>query len=54
MCDGAVKFISETIEFNNNGAGGGASNSEFKAAKAGMGTYQLLGVRNDQMPAQVP
>ncbi len=54
MCDGAVKFISETIEFNNNGAGGGASDNEFNNAKAGMGVYQLLGVRNDGIPARVP
>ena len=53
MCDGAVKFISENIEFNNNGAGGGASNNAFNN-KAGMGVYQLLGVRNDGIAAQVP
>lgn len=44
LCDGAVKFISETIEFNNGGLSGGV----YTASQ--LGTYNKLGIRDDGQP----
>ncbi|TWT32891.1 DUF1559 domain-containing protein [Blastopirellula retiformator] len=50
--DGAVKFISETIAFNNGGAtpidgSGGFNDSVANGTPADYGVYQRLGIRND-------
>jgi prepilin-type N-terminal cleavage/methylation domain-containing protein len=48
MCDASVQFITEDIQFNNNGADPTAlSESEFNNKAAGMGAYQWLGVIDD-------
>lgn len=44
LCDGAVKFISETIEFNTGGLSGGVY------TPSQLGTYNKLGIRNDGQP----
>jgi prepilin-type processing-associated H-X9-DG protein len=52
MCDGAVRFVSENINWSNGGAT--YTNSEDPAGtltdtqKAALGTYQRLGIRNDE------
>lgn len=50
MCDGSVRFITETITFNN----GGLTESQITNKgtnptlnKSALGVYQLLGIRND-------
>ena len=57
LVDGSVRFISETIEFSNNGrpaaVGGGDAAAYTKltlAAAPGMGVYQHLGMRKDRQP----
>lgn len=53
LCDGSVRFVSETISSNNAGIADTGSNnhapaiSAFNNEKQKLGTYQLLGVRND-------
>lgn len=44
------QFISETIEFDNNGCS--ADVDCVDSAAQGMGTFQLLGIRNDRVPIQ--
>jgi prepilin-type processing-associated H-X9-DG protein len=51
--DGSVRFIPETIEFNNGGVHDqDDSHSDFAqaAAQGAVGTYQLLGVKDDGRP----
>ncbi len=54
FADGSVHFISDTIESNSGGVSptNSGNHTDFvQAAKAGnVGTYQLLGVRNDGQP----
>ena len=54
FADGSVHFIAETIEFDNAGLtdGNSGNHSDFvQAASQGLvGTYQLLGVKNDGQP----
>jgi len=55
MCDGSVRFISETIEFNNGSANGGNNGyNNFNNSLNVLGIYQLLGVIDDERPIQVP
>ncbi len=55
MCDGSVRFISETIEFNNGTAAGGNSGyNNFNNSIDVLGTYQLLGVIDDEQPVELP
>lgn len=51
FCDGSVRFISETVDFNNGSADRFDSTSDTlltKAEKAELGVYQCLGIRDDQ------
>jgi prepilin-type N-terminal cleavage/methylation domain-containing protein len=48
LCDGAVRFISETIEHNRDGIDGFADPTP--ANIANFGTYQHLGMRSDGQP----
>ena len=48
LADGSVKFISETIDFNNQGLD---LNFADPFPVDGLGIYQRLGVRNDGLPA---
>jgi prepilin-type processing-associated H-X9-DG protein len=53
FCDGSVRFISETIDFNNGSANRFDSTSDTlltDAEKAELGVYQRLGVRDDERP----
>lgn len=52
MCDGACRFISDAIDFDNNAVDVTRSDPVELAANeaAGMGVYQLLGIRNDGQP----
>jgi len=55
LCDGSVRFVSETIPHNNRGVDAAPADSSqwqslFNAEKGNMGVYQWLGVRNDGMP----
>jgi prepilin-type processing-associated H-X9-DG protein len=54
FADGSVHFVSETIESNSGGVSptnSGDHSDLVQAAEAGnVGTYQLLGVRNDGQP----
>ncbi len=53
FCDGSVRFLSETIDFNNGSADRYDSKSDTlltKAEKAELGVYQCLGVRDDHRP----
>jgi len=58
MCDGSVRFISDTIEKNNGGvAGAPATDTAWNNAlntlqqnRFQMGVYDLLGIRNDGVP----
>jgi len=50
FCDGSVKFISDLIEFDNNGADWTANDTDLNNSKSGMGVYQLLGMRADNVP----
>ena len=46
LCDGSVRFVTDTIEFSN---GGVTVNNNYAAPNvAGLGTYQLLGIRDDR------
>jgi prepilin-type N-terminal cleavage/methylation domain-containing protein len=48
MCDGAVKFISENIEFGNGGAPFNQANPQAGYNKNNIRAYQRLGIRNDR------
>ena len=53
FCDGSIRFISETIDFNNGSADPFDSNSDTlltESEKAELGVYQQLGVRDDNRP----
>jgi prepilin-type processing-associated H-X9-DG protein len=53
LVDGSVRFIPETIEFNTGGVHDqNDSHSDFvqAAAHGAVGTYQLLGVKDDGRP----
>ncbi len=53
FCDGSVRFISATIDFNNGSGDRFDSTSDTlltKAEKAELGVYQRLGVRDDERP----
>ena len=58
FCDGSIRFISETIDFNNGSADRLDSNSDTlltESQKAELGVYQRLGVRDDERPiSRVP
>lgn len=59
FCDGSVQFISENIEFDNNGVsngwfGGDTVYKDIYDKAYGMGVYQLLGVRDDGQTVQLP
>ncbi len=48
LCDGAVRFVSETVDFDT--AGVGATASPTAAEVTNMGTYQHLCMRDDGQP----
>ncbi len=59
FCDGSVQFISEDIEFENNGTpngwfGGDGVRDQIYQNASGMGVYQLLGVRDDGQTVSLP
>ncbi|TWT39467.1 DUF1559 domain-containing protein [Blastopirellula retiformator] len=59
FCDGSVQFISENIDFDNNGAangwfGGDALHADIYTKADGMGVYQLLGIRDDGAVVSLP
>jgi prepilin-type processing-associated H-X9-DG protein len=48
MCDGSVRFIKETIDFDNGGlTDAQIVNSRPALTPSAMGAYQLLGIRDD-------
>ena len=53
FCDGSVTLISETIEYNNAGCGRGWNNANRNCLINNghlLGTFQLLGMRKDEVP----
>ena len=59
FCDGSVQFISENIEFDNNGVsngwfGGNSVHADIYTNAQGMGVYQLLGIRDDGQTVSLP
>jgi len=59
FCDGSVQFISEHIEFDKNGVangwyGGDSVHADIYSSAAGMGVYQLFGIRDDGQTVQLP
>jgi hypothetical protein len=46
LCDGSVRFVSDSVAFSN---GGVTVNNNYAApVMESLGTYQLLGIRNDR------
>ena len=55
LCDGSVRFVAETIDYSNGGlTEAQIINNNPAIPYANLGTYQLLGIRNDGEPADVP
>jgi prepilin-type processing-associated H-X9-DG protein len=52
LCDGAVRFVSETIRFNNAGVVDFATPIKIATIAADLGTYQKLGIMDDDQPVE--
>lgn len=55
FCDGSVKFVPETIDFSNGGlTEANINNSSPVIPINNLGMYQLLGIRDDGRPVELP
>ena len=50
LCDGSARFVSELVEFDNDGRGSGATRTQILNRADTMGVYQRLGMRDDRQP----
>ena len=55
LCDGSVRFLAETIDFSNGGlTEAQITNSSPSISFNNLGTYQLLGIRDDGIAVELP
>jgi prepilin-type processing-associated H-X9-DG protein len=52
MCDGAVRFVSENIRFDNAGVTDFTTPVPIRTIAADLGTYQRLGIVDDEQPVE--
>lgn len=52
LCDGSVRFVSENIRFNNAGIIDFTTPVKLRPIAAGLGTYQRLGIVDDEQPVE--